>query len=144
MQNYSFRTSVRIWHPSIDPDLISTELGLQPRHSAMAGQPRRTPKGRPLDGVYSESYWWCEPWERGEVASTDLLIEDSIAEVVELLSPHKAFLNRLRAEGGRILLWVSSYSNRNYAFEVPPELLRQCADLTLTFAHDVFPVTQNS
>jgi len=110
----------------------------------MAGQPRRTPQGCPLDGVYPESYWWCEPWERGEVVSTDLLIEDSIAEVLELLSPHKTFLNRLRTEGGRLLLWVSSYSSRNYAFELPPELLRQCAELGLTFTHDVFPIAQKS
>jgi hypothetical protein len=110
----------------------------------MAGQPRRTPKGRPLDGVYAESYWSCEPWERGETASADLLLEDSVAEVLELLSPHKAFLNRLRTEGGRLLLWISSYSNRNYAFELPPELLQQCAELSLSFAHDVYPAAPKS
>jgi hypothetical protein len=142
VQNYSFRASLRIWHPSVDPSLISKELGIDPRHSAMAGQRRRTPKGYPLDGVYAESYWSSDPFKREEVQSTDLIVEDSVAEIIDSLTPHKTFLNRLRAEGGRILLQVSSYSNRNYAFELSPELLRQCAELGLTFAHDVYPVAQ--
>jgi hypothetical protein len=143
MQNYSFRTTIRIWHPSIHPELISAELGLKAWHSAMAGQPRQTPKGHPLDGTYAESYWSCDPWERGEIASTDLLIEESVSEVLDLLTPHKVFLKRLHAEGGRILVWVSSYSNRNYAIEMPPEQLQRFADLSISFAHDIFPVRQN-
>jgi hypothetical protein len=90
-----------------------------------------------LDGVYQESYWSADPFSRGEYSSTDNLAEDTLAEVLQFLAPHRSFLQRLRSEGARLHLQVSSFSGRNYAFEFPPELLAKCADLGLSFVHDV-------
>lgn len=141
MQNYSYWLDIRIWHPSIDPDEITRTLGITPDRTMRMGEKRMTPKGQLLDGMNRETYWVADPFGRGECLSTDYLIEDLLLETVEVLSPHKAFLLRLREEGGRIHLMVSSFSARNYAFEVPPVLLRQCADLGLSLVHDVYPST---
>lgn len=40
MQSYSFSVALRIWHPNIDPDVISRNLGLKAKHAAMAGAER--------------------------------------------------------------------------------------------------------
>ena len=143
VQRYSYSIALRIWHPSIDPAQITANLGLKPKCTNTAGQPRRTPKGRPLDGTYAESYWSADPFDRGEYSSTDDLAEDALAEVLEVLAPHKVFLLSLRESGARIILQVSSFSGRNYAVELSPALLAQSADLGLSIAHDVYPFAQH-
>ncbi len=143
VQRYSYSIALRIWHPSVDPAEITANLGLKPKYTNTAGQPRRTPKGRPLDGTYAESYWSADPFGRGEYSSTDDLAEDALAEVLEVLAPHKAFLLSLRESGARIMLQVSSFSGRNYAVELSPALLAQSADLGLSIAHDVYPYAQH-
>lgn len=143
MQRYSYSIALRIWHPSIKPDEITLALGLQPNRSWEAGQSRQTPKGTPLEGVYRESYWNADPFDRGEYSSTDDLAEDALIEVLQALEPKKGFLERLRNEGARIMVQVSSFSGRNYALELSPELLRRYAALGVSLAHDVYPYAQN-
>lgn len=142
MQNYSYSLAVRIWHPVLNPEEITRELGITPCRTFLAGERRKTPKGQLLDGVYQESYWTADPFSRGEYSSTDDLAEDALAEVLQFLAPHRPFLRRFRSEGARLQLQVSSFSGRNYAFEFPPEFLTKCADLGFSFVHDVYPCTQ--
>lgn len=96
-----------------------------------------------LEGVYRESYWNADPFNIGEYSSTDNLAEDTLSEVLQILEPHKAFIQRLRDEGARILVQVSSFSGRNYAFELSPDLLAMYAELGISIAHDVYPYSQN-
>jgi len=143
MQRYSFSIALRIWHPNIDPILITSKLGLQPKYSSTAGHPRQTPKGRSLSGVHAESYWHSDPFGRGEYSSTDDLAEDALADVLDVLKPQKQFLLLLREQGARLHLQVSSFSGRNYAFELSPLFLAGCAELGLSFVHDVSPYAQH-
>jgi hypothetical protein len=142
MQSYSFSVALRIWHPNIDPQVISRTLGLKAQHSALAGAARTTPKGRKLGGTHAESYWHSDPFERGDYASTDDLAEDVLASVVEVLAPKKAFLLLLREQGASTHLQVASFSNRNYAIELSPAFLGACVDLGLSVVHDVYPCAQ--
>lgn len=139
MQRYSYTVDVRIWHPSIKPEEVTRVLGMTPSHCSEAGQQRQTPKGTLLEGVYRESYWNTDPFDRGEHSSTDDLAEDALTEVLKVLEPHKTFIQKLRGEGARILLQVSSFSDRNYALEFSPEVLGRCAALGVGLAHDVYP-----
>lgn len=100
MQNYSYRLALQIWHPNIDPSFITKRLGIIPKHAKMCGMQRQTLKGQLLDGVYPESYWSADPFERGEYLSTDDLLEDAMAEVFDMLTPHAQFLLMLRVQGG--------------------------------------------
>lgn len=143
MQRYSYTIDLRIWHPSIKPEEITRVLGIQPSNSSEAGQSRKTPKGASLEGVYRESYWNADPFDRGEYSSSDDLAEDALTEVLQILEPHKEFIQNLRGEGARILLQVSSFSGRNYAFEFSPEFLGRCAALGVSLAHDVYPYAQH-
>lgn len=142
MQSYSFSVALRIWHPNIDPEVISRNLGLNAKHAAMAGTERTTPKGRKLGGVHAESYWHSDPFEIGDYASTDDLAEDVLASVAEVLAPKKSFLLLLREQGARLHLQVASFSHRNYAVELSPEFLRGCGELGLSVVHDVYPCAQ--
>ena len=142
MQLYEHSVALRIWHPNVDPALISAKLSLEPQHSHMAGRPRQAPDGRLLGGNHLETYWYCEPLGRRSYVSTDDAAEDVLASVVSALRPHKTFLLLLREQAGRLHLQVSSFSSRNYALELSPELLMQSAVLGLSIVHDVYPTAQ--
>ncbi|MFZ6871481.1 DUF4279 domain-containing protein [Undibacterium sp. Di27W] len=139
MQNYSYRLSLQIWHPNIDPSFITKRLGITPRHAQMCGMQRQTPRGQLLDGKYAESYWFADPFERGEYLSTDISLEDAMAEVFDELTPHTQFLLMLREQGARIHLKASSYGNRNYAVELSPQFMLRCAGLGVSFVVDIYP-----
>jgi hypothetical protein len=143
MQRYSYTISVRIWHPSITPDVITRVLGISPNVTAEFGKPRSTPKGTPLQGTYRESYWNADPFNRGEYSSTDDLIEDALTGVLQVLEPKKDFLLKLRGDGARVMVQISSFSGRNYAFELSPELMSRYAAIGVSLAHDVYPYAQN-
>lgn len=138
MQNYTYKISIRIWHPTIDPDVITEALNIQPNRTCMSGLQRATPNGTLLDGFYRESYWYADPYKRGECASTDYLAEDLIAEVVALLEPSVAFIHKLIDEHGRVELLVSTYGDRNYAIELTPSMLSRLAALRVSYVQDVY------
>jgi hypothetical protein len=143
MQLYSYQVSLRIWHPSVDPAIITGKLGLQPSITHRAGERRQTPKGRALDGTYAESYWHSDPFAYGEISSTDQVAEDVLSEVCQRLEPYKQFLVLLREQGARLHLQISSFGTRNYAFESSPQLLAACSTLGLSLVHDVYACAQN-
>jgi hypothetical protein len=137
MQLYSHILTLRISHPTLDPDLVSRTLQIDPQFSWRAGDPRRTPKGTPLEGFRTEGYWTADPFSYGWQPSTDARIEDALVELLSFLEPHGDFLRRI-SQGGAIQIWVSSHSNRNFAIELPPSLLGRLASLNATLVHDVY------
>jgi hypothetical protein len=137
MQLYSYIVDIRIWHPALDPDLVSRTLGFTPGIAWRAGEPRRTPKGTPLEGVRSEGYWSANPFSYGWRESTDAQVEDALEELVSFLEQHKDFLLNL-SQAGAVRLWVSTQGNRNYTLELPPSMLARLASLGATFVHDVY------
>ena len=137
MQLYSYVLDLRICHPTLDPDLVSRTLGLEPQRSWHVGDSRKTPKGTLLEGVRSEGYWSTNPFSYGWRESTDAQIEDALEELVTFLEPHRDFLRGI-SQGGTVRIWVSSHSNRNFAFELSPGMLARLASLGATFVHDVY------
>lgn len=137
MQLYSHVLNLRIWHPTLDPDLVSHTLGLEPYVAWRAGDPRRTPKGTPLEGVRSDGYWCADAFSYGWRDSTDAQIEDALEELITLLEPHRDFLLGI-SQGGFVRVWVSSHSNRNFGLELSPGMLGRLASLGATFIHDVY------
>ncbi len=55
----SLRYGIRllIKHPNIDPAPITDILQIAPKHSAIAGAQRKSPRGVILPGVYEVSEW---------------------------------------------------------------------------------------
>jgi hypothetical protein len=143
MQPYSFSVALRVWHPDIDPAVITAEVGFEPKTSWRAGEARCTPKGTALTGTRSESYWTSDPFNAGGYDSSDRVAEDVLSEVLDVLGPRKPFLLLLRQQGARIHIQVSSFSTNNYALELPPEILARSAELGASIVHDVYPYAQD-
>jgi hypothetical protein len=69
-----FTLSLRIKHPSIDPQIITDELQLTPEHAWACGEPRTSDAGAVLGGKRRNSYWSAAlpPMSRSELLSAIL------------------------------------------------------------------------
>lgn len=139
MPHYSYSISLRVFHPSIDPEEISQTLSLTPARMCKAGAPRQTPKGTPLEGVYRETFWYTKIVPEGERSSNDTLLEEFLLDVSQQLQPHREFFARVRAEEGRAELYLGTFGDRNYGFEFSPQLLASFGELGVSLSFDVYP-----
>lgn len=53
---FDYHISFRVTHPTLDAGTITAQLCMTPKFCWTVGEPRKTPKGTPLDGVREESY----------------------------------------------------------------------------------------
>jgi hypothetical protein len=84
--------SLRIRHPEIDPEEISSSLGLTPEHCFKAGDSRSTRSGSRVTGHHSQTYWlapvtvelWPDPIEPTFLAAIAARNPDrSVAETAQ-------------------------------------------------------------
>lgn len=135
MKNSSneFEISLRIIHPNMDPDRISTELGLKPDITHHAGQQRPTPKGTLLEGVHNQSYW-----SRRLVPNLVGRISDLIASSNGQLRQKENFLAELHKSGGKIEYFIGLYPSPHFGETFDWSLLEQCAQLKINLAFDIY------
>lgn len=143
MQRYIYAIALRVWHPDIDLRVVSEELDIEASHSWAKGSPRRTPTGSRLEGCYEESYWHSDLHVQGKDSRPHQNAETILIRILARLKPHSAFLTWLHSEGATTQLTLSSFGKRNYAVVLSPELLSECAALSLSMVHDVYPYEQN-
>lgn len=134
---YSYIVSLRIEHPSMDPDDLTSRLGREPKRAWRAGSPRTTSRGRPLQGTNATSFWVVTLVD-GEWPKTP--IATALAEVVKDLESHAGVLHQVRAEGGRAELFVGWFFDEgNSGDELPASLLSDLGRLGLDLSFDVYP-----
>src|SRR5580704_16029524 len=56
-QAMPYQLSLHVRHPSVDPEEISRELGLEAIESFRAGDPRQSRSGVAATAVHGETYW---------------------------------------------------------------------------------------
>ena len=133
MNGFEFSLSLRIEHPGMSPQDISTALSLTPRTSWCAGDPRRSPEGRVLDGRYPTTYWSCNlDHPPGESLS------ECLGRSAETLAPHAEFLRTIRSTGGRCEFFVGWFSGRNSGELLGCHLLCKLCELQIDLALDVY------
>jgi hypothetical protein len=139
MNAYRYTISLRIRHPSIDVAEIASNLSREPFRSWQAGEPRSTPKGTPITGVNSETYWTTRVAE-GDSSSAVLSVV--LLGLVADLARHRMFFERLRREGASIELFVGWYFGGNSGDIFGFDLLAKLADLKIDLSLDVYPSDQ--
>ena len=127
----AFELSLRITHPSIDPRDITLALGLEPDVTHKAGEPRRTPKGTILEGVYPHSYWNC-CLEKDERLSN--LISSANEKIIDKLP----FLARLFETGGHLEYFIGCFISQHVGDTLDSKLLEQCARLKVSLSFDMY------
>lgn len=143
-KDYGYDISLRFFHPSIDPAVITAALCLKPSWAWRAGEPRlnrkgeplRDSNGTPLKGVRRESYWVASI-SKGE--SVEKHLRAAISEALDQLLPHRDFLHRIRLEGGRSEFFIGWYLQSNSGDVFDCDLLAILADMKVDLHLDIYP-----
>jgi hypothetical protein len=151
--------SLRIRHPSIDPEEISRSFGLKPEHSFKAGAPR----GPRSSGHHTQTYWLArvsmdsgsDPFEpsflatiasrSGRTVSLSAEAWQKVTENLRVRSPELMmlyFLNRLNSqqpflqqvqrEGGDASLILLMERESSADFTLPPSVSRLLVELSIS------------
>jgi hypothetical protein len=129
---YSIRILIR--HPNIDPDRITNTLGLTPHRSAMVGSVRKTPTGRILPGLHTDSMW--SHWFRVE---RNRLFFSDVVDLIDRLEPHKNFLIELERTGGSTSLVVDLPGDVNIGDVLSWSQMARLSAMRISLSIEVFP-----
>ena len=129
----SFKVSLGITHPTLDPKDISRALSLSPSQQRKLGQRRVTPKGTLLEGTYQFSSWSHAFDTSGVTELTEFLFSIS-----ERLKPHASYFSDLVREGGSVELFCGIFADDNWDENFHHTLLRRLADMAMNLRLDVY------
>jgi hypothetical protein len=148
-----FSVTLRIRHPSIDPDELSRRLGIEPQHAWRAGEPRRRDDGELADGVYRETYWvgllppgppFGPPFgRRGPlavgVAEHFAHPQPTILFALLKMKRDGAFWRELVAQGGTIECLLRVQKVGRFDLDLSHALLLALVELRITLSVEVDP-----
>jgi len=156
-QARAFQLSMRIRHPSMDPAFISKELRIEPEHSFLAGDPRRSQSGAASAAVHTESYWLAALEPAAWLGDTPLAIPEFLAVSQQQMNAavtkslgwalslyaarfakaHAEFLRRIRSDGGQVSLLVALTPDVVSSFNLSPEVSRIFGELGITLEFEM-------
>jgi hypothetical protein len=130
----SFEVSLSVSHPDMNPAEISKVVGLTPKRTTSAGEPRTTPRGERLAGAYEFSHW-THSFDIQRATELALVLE----ELVERLQGHELFFHRVVREGGVVELFCGVFAAGNWDEVLPHSLMGRLAALRIDLHLDVYP-----
>ena len=130
----SFKVSLSVKHPDIDPADVSAALDLAPERTTRTGAPRTTPKGDPLTGTYEFSCW-THQFDIEGASELGVVLES----LVKRLQRHQGFFHRVVQQGGSIELFCGVFAAGNWDEILSHTLMGQLADLRVDLRLDVYP-----
>jgi hypothetical protein len=139
MSAYEFTVSLRIRHPSMDPQEITRTLNLEPQHVWKAGGRRCSPTGESLEGTYRESYWMALLTDGPQASSETASVESVLMKALVQLRRTQDFFSQVKADGGAAEFSVSIFGRESFALELSSELISGLGRLGLAIAMDVQP-----
>jgi hypothetical protein len=141
-----FQLSLRIRHPSLDPDELSREFSIEAAHCFRAGDPRPSRSG--IASVHPESYWlgalntgnWpvevTYPGVRRLLAAQERFgvvamrsLGWALALSTRFFNAHAKTLRRIGAEGGQVSLLITAPPGEVSGFSLAPAVCRVFSEL---------------
>jgi len=105
----SFKVSLSVKHPDIDPAEVSAALDLAPERTTRAGARGTTPKDDPLKETYGFSCWTHQFGVEG-ASELGVVLES----LVKRLQRHQQFFHRVVQEGGSVELFCGVFAAGNW------------------------------
>jgi hypothetical protein len=134
MNPYKYNISLRIRHPSICAEEIQNQLHLTVQRMWSAGEPRRTPAGKTLQGTHKETYC-CFFLEDGEGKELAKLIDNHC----DKLYRHKEFFQWILSSGGMLEFFIGWFAKDNCGEEFDIRLLGKLVELGTSLSIDFYP-----
>ena len=136
MKYFNIRLLIR--HKDFDPSLITSQLNLEPSISQMSGDNRYTPKGRKLDGQYTESRW-NYTWE----FKHNQRVAEELKSIVKKLLLHRDFMKNIINTKGSVELIINLPGSVNNGFCIDKEVIEVLNDIGIELGFEVFPEWTN-
>ena len=134
MNPYSYKLSLRVFHPEMEPAAITKALGMQPHGAYRAGDPRQSHTGVLLGGVYDRSFW-----RHRFSTPDDIDLPEFLHRIAFSLQPHRTFLRSLRDTGGDLELFVGLFAEgKNIGATISYDLMSILADLGIDVGLDIY------
>ena len=129
LNEFSYCGTLYVSHRTLDPADITSNLGISPTRSTSVGQAHRAIPNRVCDS----SHWSCDlPTTDGDD------IPAFLQRVVDLLSPHRRYLEELARDGGEIVCFVGIFADRLCDQMFPHELLQAISSLRVNLRFDFY------
>jgi len=127
---FSYSVSLRVRHPTLDLNVLTDTLRLEPAHCWTAGEPRRSQTGAPLGGNHRDSYW-SSPLPAQMDGPNSMPLELFFSQQVLQLGRHRDFLSKLQSDGGEVSLLVEISPVANASLTFGSATARKLADLNI-------------
>jgi hypothetical protein len=127
---FSYSVSLRVRHPTLDLNVLTDKLRLEPAHSWTAGEPRRSQTGAPLGGNHRDSYW-SAPLPAQMDGPNSMPLELFFSQMVLQLGRQREFLNKLQSDGGEVSLLIEISPVANASLTFTSATARKLADLNI-------------
>lgn len=131
--NFDFKVFVMARHPELDVSELSIKLGKPAGHTSVRGMPIVIPAGSRPGGLYPESRCLVEL-----ASSKNGTLAECISLAVDMLEPHKTFIDRVRGGGGDIVVFARWYPNGDTGETFPPEMLVKMGSLGVRLGFNVY------
>ncbi|WP_373317257.1 DUF4279 domain-containing protein [Chitinibacter tainanensis] len=125
--------SLRIWHPSIEPEDITRNLNLRADIQNRPGEIRQNRMGNPIPNSGQGTYWVHE------YASSPHELETNLERIMQHLLANKSLISEISQTGGRCELFVGIFlGNYSMGLDFRPELMSIAAELNIHLALDLY------
>ncbi len=133
MTKLKYDVSFRVFHPVLNPDDICQMLNMNTTNKWQVGEQRKTPKGRPLPGVYDQSYCSFRLNQK-----QDMELVDFLKYWNDTFLKYKDYFMDIYSSGGRLEYFIAWYSEGNTGEVFDVVLLEQLATLKVELAIDFY------
>ena len=132
--NEKHAVCLRIRHPSIDSEVITAAIGVQPTHAWTVGAPRITPIGRPLPGTYPDTRW-------NYILSTEIgeSVSETLEKILDLARGKTAFFKEIREGLGSAEIDVQLHGKVHSGNVINFRNLKTLVDSQIDLGIEVFP-----
>lgn len=134
MKNYTFRASLRVFGGSVEHEDICKILGMTPKWLYRAGEPRVSPKGELLGGVYPSNYCVIEL-----VTGSDSSLSEFVDEQTRALLVHKELFKNIKKSSGRVEFFLGWFIDENFGEILLSETLMLMGELGIDLSFDIYP-----
>lgn len=131
MDNNSLVCSIS--HPTMDPQVITDCLGIDPDVSQKYGEVITTPEGEKLSGTYKFTKWCV----RESGLSSEVLLE-RLSALLDFLSVNEDSMISLHNKGACCSVYFNLANPQSMGFIVPVELIEKMAKMKISFGIEVF------
>jgi hypothetical protein len=111
---------------------------MEPKWTHQIGEPRITPDGELLGGVYDCNYCSFSLWRQNDENVDTEVLESVLSKMTDRLIVHKDMFLRIKNGGGSVEFFVGWFAGSNNGAIFNAALLKRMGELGLDLSLDVY------